>query len=62
MTKRVTPDEDAILRRLHWFERFGAELSPAFRTLKAMIRQRDKRQEIRDPDDVGPPEGELPPA
>jgi hypothetical protein len=48
---KLTPEEDAALRRLHWFERFGAELSPALRVVKASIRQRDKRGVIRDPGD-----------
>jgi hypothetical protein len=46
---KLTPEDDAILRRLHWFERFGAELSPALRVVKATIRERDKRKDIRDP-------------
>jgi hypothetical protein len=46
---KLTPEEDAVLRRLHWFERFGAELSPALRVIKATIRQRDKRSVIREP-------------
>jgi len=48
----MTPEEDAILRRLHWFETFGAELSPALRIVKAGIRSRDKRSVIREPEDV----------
>lgn len=45
----MTSEEDATLRRLHWFERFGAELAPAFRVLMASIRKRDKRATIREP-------------
>jgi hypothetical protein len=52
MADKLTPEEDAVLRRLHWFERFGAELSPALRVVKATIRQRDKRGVIRDPSDT----------
>jgi hypothetical protein len=48
----MTPEEDATLRRLHWFERFGAELSPALRVVKAGIRSRDKRSAIREPGDL----------
>ena len=49
--KKITPEEDAILRRLHWFERFGADLAPPLKVVKASIRSRDKRAVIRDPDD-----------
>ena len=49
VSEKLTPEEDAVLRRLHWFERFGAELSPALRVVKASIRQRDKRGVIREP-------------
>ena len=52
MADKLTPDEDAILRRLHWFERFGAELSPALRVVKATIRSRDKRSVIREPGEL----------
>jgi hypothetical protein len=48
---KITPDEDATLRRLHWFERFGVELAPAFRVVKHTIRAKDKRSDIREPDD-----------
>ena len=46
---RLTPDEDQELRRLHWFEALGCELSSAMRTLKEGIRSRDRRAEIREP-------------
>lgn len=49
MTDKITPEEDATLRRLHWFERFGVELSPDMRVVKAGIRARDKRSVIREP-------------
>lgn len=52
MAEKVTPEEDATLRRLHWFERFGAELAPGLRVIKAGIRARDKRSVIRDPGEV----------
>ena len=49
MAEKLTPDEDALLRRLHWFEGFGVELATQLRMLKATIRQRDNRTEIREP-------------
>lgn len=49
---KLTPDEDAVLRRLHWFEQFGVELAPRADELKESIRARDKRAEIREPPDV----------
>jgi hypothetical protein len=51
VAEKLTPEEDAVLRRLHWFERFGAELSPALTTVKQAIWQRDKRSAIREPQD-----------
>jgi hypothetical protein len=50
-TGKITPEEDATLRRLHWFERFGVDLSPGLKVVKSSIRSRDKRSVIRDPDD-----------
>ena len=50
--EKLTPDEDAVLRRLHWFEQFGVELAPRTEDLKEDIRARDKRTEIREPPDV----------
>jgi hypothetical protein len=47
--ERLSPDEDAELRRLHWFETLGCELSRAMRTLKDGFRSRDRRKEIREP-------------
>ena len=47
----LTPEEDAVLRRLHWFERFGVELAPSLRMVKDGIRSRDKRDTIREPED-----------
>ena len=50
--ERLTPEEDGILRRLHYMEQLGAELSPQMKRLKDEIRARDRRQEIREPDDL----------
>lgn len=51
MSDTLTPDEDAELRRLHYFERFGCDLSPSLAAVKRSIRARDKRGEVRDPAD-----------
>ena len=48
---RVSPEEDGILRRLHLLEELGAQLSPPMQRLKAEIRAKDKRAEIREPQD-----------
>ena len=45
----LSADEDDLLRRLHWFETAGCELSEDQRVLKASLRVRDRRQEIRLP-------------
>ena len=50
--EKLTSEEDALLRRLHWFESLGIELSPERRALLTSIRARDKRTVIRDPDDI----------
>lgn len=50
--ERPTPEEDGVLRRLHCLERLGVRLAPAMRELKDEIRQRDRRLDIRDPEDV----------
>jgi hypothetical protein len=47
--ERLNPDEDQALRRLHWFEALGCELSSALRNLKDNFRSRDRRTEIREP-------------
>ena len=52
MTEPLSSEEDALLRRLHWFESLGVELSPERRALLTSIRARDKRTVIRDPHDV----------
>ena len=49
--ERLTPEEDGILRRLHGLERLGAELAPQMKQLKDEIRARDRRLDIREPDD-----------
>ena len=51
--EKLTPEEDGILRRLHYMERFGASLSPQMRALKDEIRKRDRRIDIRDPEETG---------
>ena len=48
----LTPDEDQELRRLHWFEALGMELSDDRRRLKASIRGRDRRSSVRVPRQV----------
>lgn len=45
----LTSEEDDLLRRLHWFETAGCELSEDQRVLKASLRIRDRRTEIRMP-------------
>lgn len=51
--ERLTPEEDAQLRRLHCLEQLGAQLAPQMRQLKDEIRARDRRELIRDPEDLG---------
>ena len=62
MAGPMTPEEDSVLRRLHWFERFGAHLSPGLRGVKDGIRSRDKRSVIREPQDttMNSPQAEKP--
>lgn len=45
----VSPEEDALLRRLAQFERLGATLAPTMCLLKDEIRVRDRRELIREP-------------
>lgn len=52
MSEKLTPAEDAELRRLHYFERFGCELAPQVKAVKGQIRSRDKRAAIREPEDA----------
>ena len=47
--ERLSPEEDGALRRLHWFEQLGCDLSSAVRTLKEGLLGRDRRTEIREP-------------
>jgi hypothetical protein len=49
ITLPVSPDEDALLRRLAQFERLGATLAPTMVLLKDEIRARDRRDNIREP-------------
>jgi hypothetical protein len=49
ITLPVSPDEDALLRRLAQFERLGATLAPTMLLLKNEIRARDRRETIREP-------------
>jgi hypothetical protein len=49
ITLPVTPEEDALLRRLAQFERLGATLAPTMVHLKDDIRARDRRLAIREP-------------
>ena len=48
--RRLTPDEDAALRRLQFFRRLGAALAPDLAELADELRARDLRREIRDPE------------
>ena len=49
ITLPVSPEEDALLRRLAQFERLGATLAPTMALLKSEIRARDRREIIRLP-------------
>lgn len=48
---RLSHEEDGMLRRLHFFEMFGARLAPSMRALKQSLQARDLRSEIREPFD-----------
>ena len=48
---QVTADEDAVLRRLSYFERSGAVLAPEMKRVQQRIRSRDLRREVRPPFD-----------
>lgn len=48
--RRLTPDEDGILRRLFFFETNGADLAPPMRSLKDELRARDQRLAVREPE------------
>jgi hypothetical protein len=47
--KGLTPEEDGVLRRLHFFETTGISLAEPMRLLKAELRAKDQRAEIREP-------------
>ncbi|HVE74593.1 MAG TPA: hypothetical protein VNA30_05820 [Mycobacteriales bacterium] len=49
--EKLTPEEDAELRRLTFFAESGWELAPAIDQDRAEIRARDKRAVVREPDD-----------
>jgi hypothetical protein len=48
---QVTAEEDAVLRRLTYFERAGAVLSPELQRVRRSLRSRDQRREVRPPFD-----------
>jgi hypothetical protein len=47
---RLTPSEDAVLRRLCFFETSGATLSQPMRVMRAELRARDRRTTVREPE------------
>ena len=51
MRAGLTPDEDAELRRLHFFKRFGVVASKFARRYDD-LRGRDRRTDIREPDEA----------
>jgi hypothetical protein len=52
LEQRLTPEEDAELRRLHWFSKVGI-LSSAKRERMIELRLRDRRKQIRAPREFG---------
>jgi hypothetical protein len=48
--ERLTPEEDAVLRRLQYFQDTGVTLALPMQALKAELRERDQRSEVRAPD------------
>ena len=46
----LTPEEDAVLRRLQFFQDNGITLALPMQALKAELRERDQRAEVRTPD------------
>ena len=50
MAPGLTPQEDAELRRLHFFSRFG-EVASAFVRRYDELRHRDRRETIREPEE-----------
>ena len=57
--QRLTPEEDAELRRLHWFSKVGM-LSTAKRERMIELRLRDRRTQIRAPREFGEAEQAAP--
>ncbi len=51
VVERLTREQDGILRRLHFLEQLGAQLSPPMQLLKAEIRSSDQRAQIREPEE-----------
>ncbi len=47
--ERLTPEEDEILRRLHYFEQSGIALSVPMQRLKSELLSRDLRAAVREP-------------
>ena len=50
MSSGLTPEEDAELRRLHFFRRFGVVAS-RFARRYDNLRDRDRRENVREPDE-----------
>jgi hypothetical protein len=50
LQRGLSPDEDAELRRLHFFRRFGT-MAAWFSGRYGDLRGRDRRMNIRDPDE-----------
>ena len=50
MATGLSPDEDAELRRLHFFSRFGV-VANAFARRYDELRRRDRRETIREPEE-----------
>ena len=48
--KGLTPEEDAVLRRLQFFQDNGITLALPMQALKAELRGRDQRAEVRAPE------------
>ena len=52
---RLTPEEDAALRRWHYFHNLGFTLAEPVEQLWSAMRARDLRAEVREPRDVVQP-------
>lgn len=48
--RRLSPDEDGLLRRLSFFETSGATLALPLRVLRGDLRARDQRDVVREPE------------